>query len=60
MFEDKENEFEVSSEALINLTAQVTDSELEQLLSTASESIQSCAGGVCQVNWRPSRCAQAA
>ncbi len=60
MFEVNENELEVSSETLINLTAQVTDFELEQLLSNRNESTESCAGGVCQVNWRPSRCAQAA
>jgi len=60
MFEDKENEFEVSSETVINLTAQVTDIELEQLLSNTTESTESCPGGVCQLNWRPTRRAQAA
>lgn len=60
MFENKENEFEVSSEMVINLTAQVTDIELEQLLSNTAESPQSCSGGVCQLNWRPTGCAHAA
>jgi hypothetical protein len=60
MFEVKENEFEVSSETVINLTAQVTDSELERLLFSTNESTESCTGGVCQSNWRPDRCAHAA
>lgn len=60
MFEDKENEFEVSSETVINLTAQVTDIELNQLLSNKIESTDSCPGGVCQLNWRPTRRAQVA
>ena len=60
LFEEKENEFEVSNETVINLTAQVTDIELDQLLSNKNESKESCPGGVCQLNWRPTSRTQAA
>lgn len=60
LFPEKENEFEVSSETVINLTSQVTDNELEQLLSNRNDAAESCPGGVCQLNWRPARRSQAA
>lgn len=59
-FEDKEKESKLSDDNVINLTAQVTDIELDQLLSPKAESTESCPGGVCQLNWRPGRRAQAA
>lgn len=62
-FTEKENEFEseLSNDTLINLTSQVTDIELEQLLSNkTTESAESCPGGVCQLKWRPTRRIQAA
>jgi hypothetical protein len=59
LFEDKENEFERSNDNVINLTSQVTETELEQLLSINAET-ESCPGGVCQLNWRPTRRPQAA
>jgi hypothetical protein len=60
LFSENENEnknkFEVSSQTLINLTSQITDNELEQLLSNNAEAVtESCAGGACHLNWRPSR-----
>lgn len=61
MFSEKENEFEVTGETVINLTSQVTENELEQLLSNQIDSAaDSCPGGVCQLNWRPARRNQAA
>lgn len=60
LFEEKENEFERSNDNVINLTSQVTETELEQLLSVKAESSESCPGGVCQLNWRPTRRPQAA
>ncbi|PZM79232.1 MAG: hypothetical protein DKT66_22395 [Candidatus Melainabacteria bacterium] len=60
LFPEKENEFEVSSETVINLTSQVTENELEQLLSSKNDTAESCPGGVCQLNWRPARRSQAA
>ncbi len=60
LFEEKENESDHSNTYVINLTAQVTDNELEQLLSVTAESSESCPGGVCQLNWRPARRTQAA
>lgn len=61
LFPEKENEFEVYNETVINLTSQVTDNELEQLLSNNIETAaESCPGGVCQLNWRPTRRNQAA
>ncbi|HIA54475.1 MAG TPA: hypothetical protein EYN91_20715 [Candidatus Melainabacteria bacterium] len=61
LFPEKENEFEVYNETVINLTSQVTDNELEQLLSNKIETAaESCPGGVCQLNWRPTRRNQAA
>lgn len=59
-FEEKENESDLSNNNVINLSAQVTDIELEQLLSTKPEPSESCPGGVCQLNWRPARRTQAA
>jgi len=60
LFPENEIDSELSNETVINLTAQVTDNELEQLLSNKIESAESCPGGVCQLNWRPARRAQAA
>jgi hypothetical protein len=59
-FEEKENESDLLNTNVINLTAQVTDNELEQLLSVKADSSESCPGGVCQLNWRPARRNQAA
>ena len=61
LFSENENEFEVSSQTVINLTSEITDNELEQLLSNNAEAVAgSCPGGVCQLNWRPTRRNQAA
>lgn len=61
LFSENENEFEVSSQTVINVTSQITDNELEQLLSNKVKAApESCPGGVCQLNWRPTRRNQAA
>ena len=60
LFPEKHNESELSNETVIDLTSQVTDNELEQLLSNKVEAAESCPGGVCQLNWRPTRRVQAA
>lgn len=58
--QENNKESELSKETVIDLTAQVTDNELEQLLSNRIEAAESCPGGVCQLNWRPNSRAQAA
>jgi hypothetical protein len=59
-FQEVDNESELSNETVIDLTSQVTENELEQLLSNKIEPAESCPGGVCQLNWRPTRRTQAA
>ncbi len=60
-FTDKENESDLSSDTVINLTSQVTDIEVEQVLSDKTiESAESCPEGVCPLSWHPSRRNQAA
>lgn len=60
LFTENDRESELTNETVIDLTSQVTDNELEQLLSNKIEAVESCPGGVCQLNWRPTRRAQAA
>lgn len=50
---DKINQYE--DDSVINLSLQVTDIEVEQLLAANQEIQDSCPGGVCQLNWRPGR-----
>ncbi len=60
LFQEKNHQSEPTNESVINLTDQVTDNELEQLLSNDAESSPSCSDGVCVLNWRPARRNQAA
>lgn len=55
LFQDKENQNELKDDNVINLSMQVTDMEVEQLLAANQEIQDSCPGGVCQLNWRPAR-----
>lgn len=60
LFQDKDNLIESKDDNVINLSLQVTDSEVEQLLAANQEIQDSCPGGVCQLNWRPARRPKAA